>query len=474
MRNGFAQRIPVHPLRRIQRFQGGFHLFLSFVKILSLNSFYRFAKLRPRFRVGYHAQILSCFAADLRLIDTIAQRLFISADGLLQLTFFMRFYAPVERIRCRHAFRCGGSRPFRLLRSRQSLRLLRIQRHAGNSKQKQSNRSGSPADRPFGKDKPDQQKHKRHCKRIAETVDRLGRFDGFIFLRSKSADPLFQSRDPRIARRRTDIDTARASRKFAKLLFVQRTVHDRSGRISKRLHSASAVRDLDNGGLGGIPDPRNKQRDPARNDLIDRLSAVAFELIAIGHQHDGAVLSLRRLERLKRGGQSLLNIGSSDRNGVGIQLIKHLNETGFVRCQRTFEKTFPRERDQPEPVARIQFHQFFHQPFCMSQPRRLNIFCKHAFGNVENEQQIASLSAHLLNLHAPRRPCRRNDQKKHGAAEQDEPRRASSFGNKHIIGILRMLSEKSPQRPCGFPPGDQSYDKHCRKNPEQMPQQFRL
>ena len=386
MRNILTQRIPVHTFRRIQRFHRGFHFFLRFVKILFLNRLYRFTELRPRFRMGNHAEILGCPAADLRLIDAVAQRLFIRSGGLLQLAFFMRFDTPVERIRRRHIFRCGGNRLFRLLRNRQSIRLLRIQRQTGEREHKQRNRPCTPADRTLGKNKPDQQKHKRHCKRIAETVDRLGRLDGFIFLRSKSADPFFQSRNSRIPCRRTDIDTARASRKLAELLLVQRTVHNRSGGIGKRLHTASAVRDLNDGRLGGIPDPRDEQRNPACNDLVNRLAAVAFQLVAVGHQHHGAMLSLRRFERLKRGGQRLLNIGPANRDGFGIQLVKQLVETGLIRRQRAFEKAFSGKRDQAEPVARIQLHKFFHQPFRMCQTRRLNVFCQHALRNVEHKQ----------------------------------------------------------------------------------------
>ena len=136
---------------------------------------------------------------------------------------------------------------------------------------------------------------------------------------------------------------------------------------------------------------------------------------------------LRRLERLERRRESLLDIGSPERNGIGREFIERKFKAGAVGGQRTLQKALPRKSDEPEPVARIEFDKFLHEPFRVRETRRLNVLCEHAPGDVEDKEQVASLSVEFLDLYAPGGSCRRDDETEHGEAEQDKTENTSAF-----------------------------------------------
>ena len=136
---------------------------------------------------------------------------------------------------------------------------------------------------------------------------------------------------------------------------------------------------------------------------------------------------LRRLERLERRRESLLDIGSPERNGIGREFIERKFKAGAVGGQRTLQKALPRKSDEPEPVARIELDKLLHEPFRVRETRGLNVLCEHAPGDVEDKEQVASLSVEFLDLYAPGGSCRRDDETEHGEAEQDKTENTSAF-----------------------------------------------
>ena len=377
-----------------------------------------------------HTEILRGASADFRLADTGPESGFIGFGRRLQIVFLMRFHALVERfLGCGHRFFGSGD---------------------GKAEREQHARREFPVRGSLPDHETEQKQHERCGKRIAEAVDRFCGFYGLVLMRRECADAFFERANSGISGGGTDVDSARAFREFAELFFVQRTVHDISVRIGQGFDSAASVRDLDDGGLGRIADSGDEQRNLARDNFVDGFSAVAFEFIAVGDEDDGAVAGLRRLERLERRGERLLDIGSPERNGIGREFVEREFKTGAVGCQRTLQEAFPRKSDEPEPVVRVELDEFLHQPFRVSETRGLNILCEHAPGDVEDEEQVASLSVEFLYLHAPGRSCRGGDETEDGEAEEDEAENAPAFREQNVVRVFRVFPEERLQSPCGF------------------------
>ena len=422
--HGFAHGVAIHGFGGVEGFQRGIDLFCRLIEILSLQGLQSLFQFRAGPGMSDHAEILCGSSPDFLFAGSGPEGLLVCAGSRGEISFFLSLHAAVERLFRRDGRFGGGGRNGlrslqRLFRSRGLRRALSGERKPGTAQNDQKSRNSAP-DGTLGNSEPDQQKQSGNGERITEAVDRFCCFHTFILLGSESADAFFQGLKPRIPGGRADIDSAGAPGERSELFFIQGTVDDISSGIGQCFHPALSIGHLDDGGLGRIADSRDEKRDFAGDDFIDSLSAVSFEFISIGDQHHGAVLGFRCAEGAESGREGLLNIGSSDGDRIDGKFIERLKETGFVGCQRALEESFSGESDQSEAVAGVQIHQLLHEPLCVEQARGLNILCEHAFGDVEYEQQIASLSVHLLNLDAPRRPGRGEHQKEHRSAEQQK------------------------------------------------------
>ena len=474
----FTHGVAIHRFGGVQGFQRGIDLFCRLIEILSLHGLQSLFQFRAGPGMRDHAEILRGSSPDFLFAGSGPESLFVCPGSRGKIPFFMGLDAAVERLFRRDGrFRNGGRSSLlslqRLFRSRGLRRALSAERKPGTAQDDQES-GDSATDGTLGNSKPDQQKQSGNGERITEAVDRFCCFHTFILLRCEGADAFFESLKSRIPGGRADIDSAGAPGERSELFFIQGTVDDISSGIGQRFHPALSIGHLDDGGLGRIADSRDEKRDFAGDDFIDSLSAVSFEFISIGDQHHGAVLGFRCAEGAESGREGLLNIGSSDGDRIDGKLIERLEEAGFVGSQRALEESFSGEGDQSESVAGVQLHQLLHEPLCVEQTRGLDILCQHAFGNIEYEQQIASLSVHLLNLNAPRGPGGGEHQKENRSAEQQKPEDFFPVRNEHILGICGVASEKGLQDPRGVSAGDQKNDKHRGKDPQQMPQNFRL
>ena len=396
MLGGFTHGFPIHLLGLIHHLEGGFDLFLGLVEVLLLKSLKRRAEFGPGSGMRDHAEILRNSAAQIHVVDTVCEGAFILFDRFREFSLLLGINAPIEELDRIDGFVFAASvfrnrspafrgtrirrrRDRRILRKRLSfvLRSLRLNRKHGERAEKHRRCRAAGTNRPIGKSEPDQHQHKGDGQRIAEPVDRLCGLDAFIVLRRKGADALFQGAESRIARSRTHIDAAGPFCQRAERGLVERTVHNVSLSIFEGFQSAASIRNLNDGGLGGIADSGDEERNFAGDDFIDGFSAVTFQFISIGNEHDGAMLGFRRFECLKRRFQRGLNIGSAHWNGCGGKLVHGLKKTGFIGGQGTLQKSASGKGNESEAVPGILLHQLPDQPFGMRKTRRLNIFCQH-------------------------------------------------------------------------------------------------
>ena len=324
--------------------------------------------------------------------------------GIFRLRLIAEHLRPTSGGRCRSRFSpfpCDGSR-IRVLRRGYG---RKRQRQRGGKENPETHRPGTACGRfssalliqgvriafPFRKAEPDADQEKRRCKRIDRPFDRAGLFSVPVFLRIQGLDSGFQLRDPGIGRSAAHVNSPRSFCQFGKLSFIQRAVHNISGSVLECSDAAFPIRDLNDGRLGGIPHTRDEKRYLPTNHIFHNKGTAPVQFIPVGNQQHRLVTALRGLECRQSRFQGFLDIGSSDGNGVRVQLVDELEKTGFVRGERTFQKRRPGKGDQTETIPRIQADQFPNQPFRMIQTRRLDILAQHALRCVEQHQKIPPL-----------------------------------------------------------------------------------
>ena len=364
-------RIPhgfsVKEFRLVESFEGKFSCFECIIQFLLLKLFFCIIQFHSCSGMGDDSEILRGFSPDFQIPGTGSKCVFIELGGLIHRPFVLRFDSLIE------VFNRGMSLFFPigiLIRSGERGERDREKNH------------GCPDFFHFGtlgNQHSDDKKNDREHKWIDEAVDRLRGLDAVVFLRNQGTDPFFECAETRIPRGGADIDPACFSCESPERSLVQWTVYDISVFILKCFESAFPIGDLNDGWLRGIADPRDEKRDFPCNDLIHSFSGIALEFIAVCDQHDGAMHCFSGFERPERCFESRLDIRSADRNGIRGKFIDRLDEACFIAGERTFQECSSGESDQTETVARIEFDEFFDEPFRMCKSARLNIFGEHAF-----------------------------------------------------------------------------------------------
>ena len=407
--------------------------------------------------------------------------LFIQLNGFRRILFLgLRFQSEIEQF-----FRRKVRRLFFLLFFNRGLRFflfLRLVRHglrghgegqSGQAADQQEPGRGAGGEIPaFPQQQPETEQDECTKQRIERPFDRTRLFAAVDIVFFQLFDPGFNLLKTGMGGGGTDINAAGFGGQSGQHLFVERHTDHIAAGVFQRLDIALFVAQLHDRGLRRIADAEDEQRDLQLDDPVQRLGTLAGQLIAVGNQDDRPVRGFRCAEPADRFRQRLLDVGAAYRNGIDRKFVHTLQKTGLVDGQRTFEKSIAGKRDQAEPVAGIAGAKLTDQPFGVIEPGRPDILRKHAFGNIEHDHQIASLSVVRQDPRAPGRTCGRRQQQDHGPGKQDRPPEPENRRSVHSGRIIGLLSEKLLQQDFPFPAAPIKNQGDQRQDPNQMPQQI--
>ena len=273
----------------------------------------------------------------------------------------------------------------------------------------------------FGDAEKDREENDRGGERVggafngAEHGDRV-----FALLAVEHFNARFEFVDAAVSGGGADIDSARAAREFGQLRFVERTFDRISLAVRENAEFAVLVLHADDRRVRRIADADGENRNLGFREIADDGCAAPGQFVAVRDEDDGLVRALRAFERLDGFLQRQLDVGASDRDRVGVEVVNKLDEARPVHGQRTNQEGFARERDESEAVAGILLHDFAHEPFRVVHAARLHVVGEHAPRNVEQYEQVAPRGGVLHDLFAPGRTGGGDSQEQHGKREQDD------------------------------------------------------
>ena len=168
--------------------------------------------------------------------------------------------------------------------------------------------------------------------------------------------------------------------------------------------------------------------------------------------------------------QGDLKVGPAKRNGIGIQGIGELEETGFVDGQRTKQEGIAGKGDQAEPVRRIGPDEFPHQPLSLRQPVRLHIIGQHTPGNIEKDHQVTPRSGIGQDAASPGGSGGGQDGEKDSQEKSREPE--DPEGGIHVQegGCGAGGGKESIPRPFRTGSGQKDQNQEKGYDPEKIPQ----
>ena len=324
----------------------------------------------------------------------------------------------------------------------------------------------------FPEQEPETKQDECAEQRIERPFDRTRLLAAVDIMLFQLFDPGFDLVEAGMGRGGTDIDTAGSGGQIGQHLFVERHTDDVAAAVFQSLDIAFFIAQLDDRRLRRIADSENKQRDFQLNDPVQRFGTFPGQLIAVSNKNNSPMRGFRSTESADRFRQRLLDIGAAHRDRIDRKFIHTLQKTGLVDRQRTFQKRLAGKCDQAEPVARIAGAELPDQPFGMIEPGRPDILRQHAFGNIEHDHQIASLSAVGEDPGAPGRTCGRCQQQDHGSGKQDRPPEPENRRNVHPARIIGLFSEKFLQQRLPLPAAPIPNQPRQKQDPNQMPQDF--
>ena len=286
----------------------------------------------------------------------------------------------------RFRVRLSGCLRLRDLRGGNGLR-AGLHRNAENQKRGERDDSLNRTRAGFGNAEEEREKDDGRGERVG------GAFDGaehrdcvFAVLAVEHLDARFEFVDAAVCGGGPDVDASGAAGKFGQLRLVERASDRIPAGIREHTELSVFARHADDRRVCGVAHADGEDRYLRLGEVADDGCAASREFVAVRHEDDCLVRTLRTFKSIYGFLKRELNVGAADGDRVGVEVVDELDEACAVDRERADQEGLARERDESEAVARILLDDFAHEPFRMVHAARLHVIGEHASGDVEQHQ----------------------------------------------------------------------------------------